>query len=79
MHVDQLVEQIVAVILQREVDGIINCCTGEPKSLGEAVTDFIKQHNLDITLDFGAFPDRPYDSPCTYGDNTKVKQIMLNA
>ncbi len=79
MHVDKLVEQIVAVILQQEVDGIINCCTGEPKSLGEAVSEFIKAHNLDIQLNYGAFPDRPYDSPCTYGDNTKIKQIMQHA
>ena len=40
---------------------------------------YIKQHHLDIRLNYGAFPDRPYDSPCTYGDNTKIKQIMQNA
>ena len=79
VHINELVEQIVTVILQQEVDGIINCCTGTPKPLGEAVREFIEQHKLDIILDYGAFSERPYDSPCVYGDNAKIKQIMNNA
>ena len=76
MPVSQLVKQIAAVILQDKINGIINCCTGKPVALHVAVEDFIKKNNLDITLNYGAFPDRPYDSPCIYGDNTKIKQIM---
>ena len=34
--------------------------------------------NLDIKLDYGAFPDRPYDSPCIYGDTTKINHIIAN-
>ena len=43
------------------------------------LVNYCQQHNLDIQLNYGAFPDRPYDSPCTYGDNTKINQIMHNA
>lgn len=75
LNVDDLVKQIVAVAEQTEVDGIINCCSGNPVSLADAVESFIKDNNLDIKLEYGAFPDRPYDSPCVYGDNTKIKQI----
>ncbi|MGX8689329.1 MAG: NAD-dependent epimerase/dehydratase family protein [Bacteroidaceae bacterium] len=76
MPVTELVKQIAAAILQDKVNGIINCCTGKPVPLYVAVEDFIKKNNLNITLNYGAFPDRPYDSPCIYGDNTKIKQIM---
>ncbi len=79
MPVSKLVEQIAVVILQNEVNGIINCCTGNPMSLAEAVEGFIRDNKLDITLDYGAFPDRPYDSPCIYGDNKKINEIMHNA
>ena len=61
---------------QSEVDGIINCCTGQPITLAERVERYIKDNDLNITLDFGAFPDRPYDSPGVWGDATKIKQIM---
>lgn len=76
MNVKELVSQIAAVVTQDKVTGIINCCTGKPKSLAEAVESFIADNKLDIKLNYGAFPDRPYDSPCTYGDNTKIQQIL---
>lgn len=76
MNVNELVRQIAAVVTQDKVTGIINCCTGKPKSLAEAVEGFIADNKLDIKLNYGAFPDRPYDSPCTYGDNTKIQQIL---
>ena len=74
--VDELANQLSAAVMQKEVVGIINCCTGKPMSLAERVEQFIKEHNLDIKLEYGAFPDRPYDSPCEYGDNTKIQMII---
>lgn len=79
MHVDELVKQIVAVLLQDKVNGIINCCTGQPRSLGEQVEHFIQQRGMHIRLQYGAFPDRPYDSPCIYGDSTKIQQVLHDA
>ena len=79
IHVDKLAEQIVAASVQGEVNGVINVCTGNPISLGEQIETFIKDHNFDIKLEYGAFPDRPYDSPITYGDSTKIKKIMEKA
>ena len=67
---------ISAAVMQSEVNGIINVCKGEPISLAERVEHFIEEHNLDIKLEYGTFPDRPYDSPCEYGDATKINQIL---
>ena len=76
IQVDELANQISSVVMQQKVTGIINCCTGNPMSLADRVEQFIKDNNLDIKLEYGAFPDRPYDSPCEYGDATKIKLIM---
>lgn len=76
MSVNEFAEQISAVLLQDQVKGIINCCTGSPVSLAEMVERFIKENGLRIRLKYGAYPDRPYDSPCIYGDVTKIKQII---
>lgn len=76
IKIDDLANLISATILQNEVNGIINCCTGNPVSLAEQVEGFIKEHKLDIKLEYGAFPDRPYDSPCIYGNATKINQII---
>lgn len=74
--VDDLAQMIAAVIMQRNITGIINCCTGKPVSLGERVEQFIKECNLRIELEYGAFPERPYDSPCVYEDTSKISQII---
>lgn len=76
IDVDELARQIGAVVSQDEVDGVINCCTGEPVSLADRVERYIKENNLDIKLEYGAFPDRPYDSPGVWGDATKIQKIL---
>ena len=76
INVDELAHQITAVVSQSEVDGIINCCTVQPITLAERVERYIKDNDLNITLDYGAFPDRPYDSPGVWGDAAKIKQIL---
>lgn len=77
-HVNDLVKQITAVITQNEINGIINCCSGIPVSLKDKVEAFIKEKNYKIKLDYGVFPERPYDSKIIYGDNTKINKIMDN-
>lgn len=76
IHIDELAKQITAVISQTKVQGIIECCSGTPVSLAEKVEDFIEQHHYKIKLEYGAFPDRPYDSPIVYGDASKIRQIL---
>ncbi len=75
---DELCEQILAASIQDKVQGIINVCSGKPLSLGERIEQFIRDNSLDVTLEYGVFPDRAYDSPIVYGDNTKISEIMEN-
>ena len=76
ISLEELCKQIVAASIQSEVNGVINLCSGVPISLGERVEQFISDNNLDIKLNYGVFPDRPYDSPIVYGDNTRIMKIM---
>lgn len=74
--VSELAHQISCVAVQDKINGVINCCTGKPVSLAECVEGYITKNGLKIRLDYGAFPDRPYDSPCVYGDNEKINYIL---
>lgn len=76
LPVTELAEQIASVVMQDKVSGVINCCSGNPVSLAEQVERFIIDHKLDIELEYGAFPDRPYDSPGVWGDSTKIEAIL---
>lgn len=76
IDVRELAQQIAVASLQTEYTGVINCCTGNPRSLADRVEEFIQEHNYPIKLKYGAFPDRPYDSPGTWGDATIIREIM---
>lgn len=76
ISVEELARQIAACASQQDVRGIINCCTGKPVSLSDQVEAFIRDNKLDIKLEYGAFPDRKYDSPGVWGDPEKINRIM---
>lgn len=68
--------QVACVVKQDDVNGIINICSGKPEKLADRVERFIKENNYDIELEYGAFPDRPYDSKAIWGDNSKIEKIL---
>lgn len=76
IHVDELAKQIMKASIQSEYNGVINVCTGTPMSLADKVESYIKENNMSIRLKYGAFPDRPYDSPKVWGDNKIISEIM---
>ncbi|MBP2242349.1 dTDP-6-deoxy-L-talose 4-dehydrogenase (NAD+) [Cytobacillus eiseniae] len=76
ISVEELADQIALCVLQNKVQGVINCCTGKPISLREKVEEFLFKNNFKIKLDYGVFPNRPYDSPAIWGSNKKVKEVL---
>ena len=79
IHINDLVTQISYAVTQDDILGEINVCSGTPISLSEQIEWYISNNKLPIKLEYGKYPDRPYDSPCIYGDDSKIKAIMKNA
>jgi len=73
---NEFCKQVAATISQDKINGIINICTGRPEKLCDRVERFIKENEYSIQLEYGAFPDRPYDSKAIWGDNRKILEIM---
>ena len=69
-------EQVAAAVTQQEVNGTINICSGRPEKLSDRMERFIRENELDIKLEYGTFPDRPYDSKAIWGDDEKIRSIM---
>ncbi len=76
ISINELADQISAAVMQKDVSGIINCCSGEPVALADRVEQFIKDNDFKIRLEYGAFPDRPYDSPAVWGSREKIDMIL---
>lgn len=68
--------QTSAAVCQQDEQGIINICSGKPEKLSDRVERFIKENGYDIKLQYGAFPDRPYDSKAIWGDNSRIYNIL---
>ena len=73
---EEFCSQVSAVVLQEKIDGIINICSGRPEKLADRVEKYIADNGFSIRLEYGAYPDRPYDSKAIWGDDTKIRQIM---
>lgn len=73
---DMFCDQVASAVSQYNVTGIIEICTGTPEKLADRVERFISENGYRIKLDYGAFPDRPYDSKAVWGDNRKINSIM---
>lgn len=73
---DEFCLQVAAAIEQDVISGIINICSGKPEKLADCVERFIKENEYDIELQYGEFPDRPYDSKAVWGNNSKIAQIL---
>lgn len=73
---DDFCKQVASITLNNNVFGIINACSGKPESLASRVERFIDENNLSIKLEYGVFPDRIYDSPAIWGDNSLVRKIL---
>lgn len=79
IRVEDLASQIAAASLQTEITGVINCGSGVPVALGSQVEQYIEDNGFSITLEYGAYPDRPYDSPAIWADTTRIDAIMRAA
>lgn len=78
IDVDELAKMIYRASVQTRYSGIINVCSGKAVPLSEKVEKFIEDNKLKIKLRYGAYPDRPYDSPEIFGDATIISEIMGN-
>ncbi|MBQ2799660.1 MAG: NAD(P)-dependent oxidoreductase [Ruminiclostridium sp.] len=76
IHVKELARQIGIAALDTEKSGIINCCSGKATPIGAMAEKFIEDNGLSVSLLYGSFPDREYDSPLIYGDNEKITELV---
>ena len=72
---DLFCKYVADVAGQKTVNGIINICSGRPEKLADRVERFIAENGFPIRLNYGTFPDRPYDSKAIWGDDSRLRMI----
>lgn len=78
MPVEEVAADIVKIALQQNVDGIVNCCSGNPVTVRQFVENYLKQSGKSIALNLGFYPYPDYEPMRFWGDNAKLKMITDN-
>lgn len=75
LPVEQVADHITSIAMQRQVDGIINCCSGRPVKIKDLVRSYLRSENKDIVLNFGFYPYPDYEPMSFWGDDTKLRSV----
>lgn len=76
LPVEDAARHICTIALQNKVDGIVNCCSGNPISIRRLVEERIAMLHSDIKLNLGYYPYPDYEPMAFWGDTTKLKEII---
>lgn len=67
---------IVHIALQKNIQGVINCCKGQPISVRRFVENYLNESNVDIELDLGKYPYPKHEPFAFWGDKSKLNLVL---
>jgi nucleoside-diphosphate-sugar epimerase len=76
LPVEKVAEYIVKIALQDKVNGIINCCSGQPVSVKQLVENYLQERKASIQLNPGFYPYTDYEPMAFWGDKSKLNGII---
>ncbi len=76
LPVEKVAGNIVAIALQQNVTGIINCCSGKGITVKDFVQNYLQEKGRNIVLNIGYYPYPDYEPMNFWGDDRKLKSII---
>lgn len=76
LPVENVADYILRIVMQNDINGIINCCSGQPVTVKQFIEDYLKRNHKKIQLNLGYYPYPDYEPMHFWGDNTKLKNIL---
>lgn len=78
LSVETVSEYIVKISMQDKINGIINCCSGEPISIRKLVENYLEEKNKSIELNLGYYPYPDYEPMAFWGDSVRLNKALLS-
>ncbi|MDZ4809609.1 MAG: NAD(P)-dependent oxidoreductase [Bacteroidota bacterium] len=78
LPVEKVAENIIRIALQKNINGVINNCSGAPITVMDFVEDYLKSNNKNIILNLGYYPYPDYEPMSFWGDIAKLKKVVNN-
>jgi nucleoside-diphosphate-sugar epimerase len=77
LPIEKAAEYIVKIAFN-DIYGIVNCCSGNPIKVRQLVENYLKNIHRHIELNTGFYPYVDYEAMSFWGDDTKLKMILIN-
>ena len=78
LPIESVIENLCLAIETPEVNGVINCCSGNPTSVFDLVTEKIKESGSKIQIQRGFYPYPDYEPLAFWGDPKKLLSLKKN-
>lgn len=75
LPVEAIAERFARVIAQREVAGVINCCSGRPISILQLIEQHLEARAASIRLNRGVYPYPDYEALAFWGVPRRLRQF----
>jgi dTDP-6-deoxy-L-talose 4-dehydrogenase (NAD+) len=75
LEIGQAASQLAALIARRDVDGVINCCSGQPVSVRALVEQRVRQRQSSIVLNLGHYGYSAHEPMAFWGDAQRISQL----
>lgn len=76
LKIEKVAEYICEIGFQKEISGIVNCCSGNPITIRELVENHLASISATIKLNFGQYPYNIYEPMHFWGNNCRLKTIL---
>lgn len=76
LPVEVIASHIVDCAFQTRVEGIINCCSGDPVTVREFVEERMRRAGHKMHLNLGVFPYPEYEPMAFWGDTEKLNRAL---
>jgi dTDP-6-deoxy-L-talose 4-dehydrogenase (NAD+) len=76
LPVETVAEYIVKITLQKNIEGIINCCSGIPITIKDFVEQYLKKNGKSIQLNLGYYHYTDYEPMHFWGSTKKLNKAL---
>ena len=76
LPIETVAEYIVKIALQKNIEGIINCCSGAPITVKDFVEQQVEKMGKSIKLNLGYYPYTDYEPMHFWGSTEKLNKAL---
>lgn len=76
LPVQDVARHIVSLALQHGDAGVVNICSGQPTSVRNLVEDLLRERDVSMRLDLGAFPYPDYEPMAFWGSRGRIDALL---